>query len=140
MKPSLSALLGLLALTSCDRTDPRVGPSRTDLGTGLNTVSRTYPFGADTVFDAGVRVVEANGLKVESKHHDALGGEIIARRATGEKASLKIRGLESARSEASFRIDPGDRSLALLLHDRLLQELTSTSPVPAPAPRGGAPD
>jgi len=121
-----TALAGILALTltACDRKDTdKVTPASRDLGTGLNTVERTYARPVSDMVSLVPPALQALELKVESEKHDNLGGEVIALRATGDKVTVTIRGIEDAKTSVSVRVAPGDRNLANMVQDRIGRDL-----------------
>jgi hypothetical protein len=108
----LTLTLGALAaaLTACrDR----------DLGTGVNTLDREYDKPAAETLKAAVKSVEAAGLKVESQPADQFGGDLVARRAKGDEVRVKVKSLDDHRSLVTVRVEPGDRDLAKLIHERI---------------------
>ena len=124
MKTLLSfAVLGVLALVGCDRSDQKsakdVTPKTTDLGTGLNAVERTYSVPASEMAELASSTLQSLGLTVESNTHDNLGGEIVARRADGHKVTAKITARDEAQCDVSIRVAPGNRPLAEQIHDRM---------------------
>ncbi len=48
----------------------------------------------------------------------------MAHRATGQKVTATIRSLDVGRSTLSIRVEPGDRNLANIIHDKISQEAT----------------
>ena len=119
-------LTALLLPAACDRGEPGV-PATRDLGTGLNTVDREHARPPGDLVDAALRALPALELKVESEKRDALGGEIVARRATGDKVSVAVKGAAPGSCRVSVRVDPGDRNLANLVHDRIARELNGAA-------------
>lgn len=114
-------LTALLLPAGCEPGEPAV-PATRDLGTGLNTVDREYPGPPSELVDAALRALPALDLKVESEKRDALGGEIVARRATGAEATVVVKGAAPGTCSVSVRVEPGDRNLANLVHDRIALE------------------
>jgi len=127
MKPSIAILAGLLAAaTACGggTAENSSNAARSgDLGTGVNTVDRPYAKPAADVWDASVSAAKSYDLKIESDRHDRMGGELIARRAAGERVSIRVRSVDDRSSTVSIRVEPGDRNLANLLHDRIGEKL-----------------
>src|SRR6185295_10861735 len=105
-----SALAAVLAVTllACDRKDTdKVTPASRDLGTGLNTVERTYGRSVSDLVALVPPALQALELKIDSEKHDNLGGEVIALRATGAKVTVIIRGIEDSKTSVSVRVAPG---------------------------------
>lgn len=120
----LATCLGAVAVlwTAACSSEPGRGSSR-DYGTGLNTVDRTYGKPATEVWDSAVSAVKSYDLKVESDRHDSLGGELIARRGDGQKVTIGVRSLDNNNSNMTVRVEPGDRNMANLLHERTAEKL-----------------
>lgn len=121
-----TALAGILAVTlvACDRRDTaKVTPANRDLGTGLNTVERTYARSVSELVSLVPPALQALELRLESEKHDNLGGEVIALRATGDKVTVTIRGIAESKTSVSVRVAPGDRNLANMVQDRIGRDL-----------------
>ena len=116
MKRLTLSILGALALSLAACRDR-------DLGSGVNTLEREYSKPAADSLRAAVKSVEAAGLKVTSKPADQLGGELIARRAGGDEVRIKVKSLDERKSLVSVRVEPGDRDLAKLIHERIADTL-----------------
>jgi len=124
MRVSMSTLAAVvLALTACSSSDKSSSVKQSDLGTGINTVDRQYGRSAADTWDASVAAVKAYDLTVESDHHDALGGEIRAHRAGGEKVMVKVKSLDDRNSNVSVRVEPGNRNMAEMVHERIADKL-----------------
>jgi hypothetical protein len=95
----------------------------TDLGTGLNTVDRQYGKPASDVWDAAVSAVKSYDFSIESDRNDKMGGELVARRASGEKVTVRVKSVKETSSDVSVRVEPGNRNLANLLHERIAEKL-----------------
>ena len=117
-------LLAALAFAGCDKADTTsVTPPTRDLGTGLNTVDRVYGRPAAEMVSVVERSLRSLDLKMESEQHDNLGGEAVALRATGQKVTVTTKALDADRCTLSVRVEPGDRNLATLVHDRITTNL-----------------
>ena len=123
MRSTMAVLAALtLALGACS-SDKSSSTKQSDLGTGLNTVERTYAKSAPDTWDASLAAVKAYDLKVESDRHDSMGGEIQARRADGEKVLVKVRSLDDKTSEVSVRVGPGNKNMAEMIHEKITGKL-----------------
>jgi hypothetical protein len=131
MEAAMRSILALLAITvlpalGCDRTDKEVKdmtPKTNDLGTGLNTVDRTYARPAGALIDIVAEAIRSYDLKIDSNRHDELGGEVVALRADGHKVTAKITSVDKEHSQVSIRVAPGNRNLAEMLHERIAEKL-----------------
>lgn len=120
----LLPVMAALAFAGCDKADTaKITPASRDLGTGLNTVERVYGRPPAEMVPVVERSLRALDLKIDSERHDNLGGEAIALRATGQKVTVTTKGLDANRSTVSVRVEPGDRNLATLVHDRITENL-----------------
>ncbi len=114
----IPGLLGAaaLALASCS-------PRTRDYGTGLNTVERTYPKSVRETWDAALAAVRDFGLTIESDRHDEMGGELKARRADGREVLVHVRAAGGGSTAVAVRVEPGDRTLAGMIHERIAKAL-----------------
>jgi len=124
MRHMIPLAFAMLFAAGCDREETsKITPANRDLGTGLNTVERTYGRPPADLVSVVQRSLQALDLKMDSEKHDNLGGELVAIRATGQKVTVTIKGLESNRSTVAVRVEPGDRNLANLVHDKITEHL-----------------
>jgi len=122
MKASI-ACLTLLALAACGSSDKSSSTKQSDLGTGINTVDRQYAKSATDAWDASVAAVKAYDLKVDSDAHDTMGGELRGHRANGDKVLVKVRSLDEKNSNVSVRVEPGNRNMAEMIHEKIADKL-----------------
>jgi hypothetical protein len=94
-----------------------------DLGTGVNTLDRDYAKPAAETWKAAVKSVESAGLTVTSDPADDLGGDLVARRANGDEVRVRVKSLDEKSSRVTVRVEPGDRDLAKLLHERIAENV-----------------
>ena len=94
-----------------------------DLGTGANTVDREYAKPAAEVCKAALQSAESAGFKVLSDKHDQLGGELVAFRGDGKEVRVIVKSLDEKNSRVSVRVEPGDRDLANMAHERIAANL-----------------
>ena len=115
----------LAAALGCDRTsEPKISaPKTTDLGTGLNTVEKTYPRPSRELIDVVTAAIRSFELTIDSDRHDDLGGEIVARRADGHKVTAKITARTENETEVSIRVAPGNKNLAEMIHERIQEKV-----------------
>lgn len=124
MHPSVAVLpvalaIGLLA--SCISIE-KPAPAKTG-DPAVNTVERRYGKPVDTVWDAAVAAVKSCDLRIDTDRHDDLGGELVARRADGHRVSIALSAVDKNSSRAAIRVEPGNRELADLVHERLADKL-----------------
>ena len=93
--------------------------STSDSGTGLNTVERSYGRPTSEVWDAAVSAAKSFEFTVDDNRHDKMGGEIVARRASGDRVNMKVRSVDSHTTSVSIRVEPGNRNFANQIHDRI---------------------
>jgi hypothetical protein len=117
--------LAVAAGFGCDsKSDPKISaPKKTDLGTGFNTVEKTYPRSPTELIDTVTATLRSFELTVESDRHDDLGGEIVARRADGSKVTARVTARTQSETEVSIRVAPGNKNLAELIHERLHEKV-----------------
>jgi hypothetical protein len=94
-----------------------------DLGSGVNTVDREFAMSADDVWQASFDAAESMGLAISRNARDKFGGELVASRANGDKVQIEVSSLDERRSTVSVRVEPGDRTLATLLQERIADKL-----------------
>ena len=94
-----------------------------DLGTGANTLERDYARSAPEAWKAAVQSAQSSGLEIRSDRHDNLGGELVASRATGEEVRIDIRSLTETSSRVEVRVEPGNRALATMIHERMADKM-----------------
>jgi hypothetical protein len=125
MKRSTAALhLAILALAACSTKEPSDSPtSKNDLGTGVNTVSRKYAKPAAEVWDAAAGAAKSYDFTIDSDRHDKMGGELVAHRANGDRVDIKVRSLDAQDSEAAVRVEPGNRNMANLIHEKIAEKV-----------------
>jgi hypothetical protein len=125
MKPSVALLYAaIVALAACSSNEPSDSPtSRNDLGTGVNTVSRKYAKPAADVWDAAVAAAKSYDFTVDSDRHDKMGGELVAHRGNGDRVNVKVRSLDAQNTEAAVRVEPGNRNMANLIHERIAEKV-----------------
>jgi len=119
----LAAALAV-AFTGCGKSNDDLAPKKTDFGTGLNTIEKTYDATPSRLFEVVSSSLQSYGLTVEpDSKHDDLGGEILAHRADGSKVTAKITARDEASSEVSIRVAPGNRNLAEMIHARIAEKV-----------------
>jgi hypothetical protein len=116
MKNMISAILvlALVPLGACRGND---------LGTGTNTVDREYSKAASDVCKAALQSAESAKLTVRSNRHDQMGGEVVASRGDGKEVRILVKSLDEKNTRVTVRVEPGDRDLANMLHERIAGNL-----------------
>jgi len=121
---AVSGLALLLAACSHEGSSPS---AKSDWGTGLNTIERTYSRPASDTVDAAVSSLESLELTVDRNRHDDMGGEIVARRGDRSKVTVNVTAVDKKNCKASVRVDPGDSTLATLIHEKIADKLGMAS-------------
>jgi len=113
----------VLALAACSSSDKTSSTKQSDLGTGINTIDRQYGRSASDAWDAAVAAVKTYDITVESDAHDAMGGELRAHRGSGEKVMVRVKSLDDKNSNVSVRVEPGNRNMAEMIHEKIADKL-----------------
>jgi len=113
----------VLALAACSSSDKASSTKQSDLGTGINTIDRQYGRSASDAWDAAVAAVKTYDITVESDAHDAMGGELRAHRGSGEKVVVRVKSLDDKNSNVSVRVEPGNRNMAEMIHEKIADKL-----------------
>lgn len=116
----LAGVVAMLAACSHEGNSPS---SKSDWGTGLNSVERKYNKTAAEVHDAAVSALKSFDLNVDKDRHDEMGSEVIARRGDDRKITVSISALDNKSSRAKVRVDPGDSKLATMVHEKMAEKL-----------------
>ncbi|MBI2930927.1 MAG: DUF3568 family protein [Planctomycetes bacterium] len=91
--------------------------------TEVNTVDREYAQSTGAAWPAVVDTVKGLDLRIERDRHDELGGDLLARRGDGSEVTIIARAVDLNRTRIGVRVGSGDRSLAVLIHERIAREL-----------------
>ena len=117
---ALAGILAMLAACSHEGSSPS---SKSDWGTGLNTVERKYSKPAADVHDAAVASLKSLDVNVTKDRHDEMGSEIVAKRGADSKIYVTVSALDAKSSRASVRVEPGDSKLASMVHEKMAERL-----------------
>ena len=115
------ALLSSPFLAACGG-DPAPA-SKKKLDDDPDTIERRYGKPTDKVWDATVSAVKSLDLRLDSDRNDELGGELVARRADGHRVMANVSTVEKNVSKVLIRVEPGNRHLAGLVHERIAEKL-----------------
>ncbi|HXG60778.1 MAG TPA: DUF3568 family protein [Planctomycetota bacterium] len=114
----------LLGLTACrgmgifgTEAAPRNGEAP------ANAAVRRYPRSTEDVWSAVAAAMQSLDLRIESDRHDALGGELVARRANDERVSVRARSLDEASTQVTVSVGAGDRNLAEIVQNHIGRHL-----------------
>lgn len=120
MRPILTALLLTLALTltSCKT----LSGDRSEAPT-VNTVTKNYSKSAQETWAAVQTVAKELDLKIDTNQHDALGGTLVASRSNDDEVHIDARSQDAMNTSVSVWAEPGDKSLAQIIHDRIGERL-----------------
>ena len=124
MKPTISCLATLtLAMAACNSGDKNTDAKQNDLGTGINTINRMYVKSTTDTWNAMMSAVKSFELKIEGEHHDMMGGDLQAHRANGDKVIVRVLSMDEENTDVSVRVEPGNRNLADMIHDKIADKL-----------------
>ena len=122
MRTLLIATATLSALLSaCKSAPPEAMP--------VNTVTRSYSKPMSEVWPAVVGTMRELELTMDANRSDALGGQITALRANQDAVRIEGRAKDGPATELSVAVEPGDRTMAQLVQDRIAEKLGATSGV-----------
>lgn len=118
----LPALLG--TLTACRGA----GIFGTEAASGngeppASATVRRYPRSTEDVWSAVTAAMQSLDLRIESDRHDALGGELVARRANNERIVVRARSLDEASTQVIVHVGDGDRNLAEIVQNSIGRHL-----------------
>lgn len=116
-----AAACGLL-LVSCQKG------FHDDSGRTAATSSRTYAVEVERAWQSLQGVMKDLDLDVDTAEHDALGGEMTAKRATGDLVYVRVRSLAPSSTSIDVAADTGDRVVAQMIQDRVSAKLGGDSP------------
>jgi hypothetical protein len=122
MKRHLS-FVGLLTLVGACAHEGNSPSSKSDGGTGLNTVERKYGRTASDIHQAALASFKSFDLTVDQDRHDAMGSEVVGHRADGHRVTVKVDAIDNDSSSASVRVEPGDSNMAQMIHEKIADKL-----------------
>lgn len=108
----------LAALASCKA----LGGSN-DETVAVNTVVRAYSKPADETWKAVETVMKEMDLAIDKNSHDALGGNLVARRPNKDEIHVEARSQDTENTQVSVWVDPGDRAMAQIIQERVSDKL-----------------
>ncbi|MBI2930928.1 MAG: DUF3568 family protein [Planctomycetes bacterium] len=114
----LGLWIALAGVSACGMTE-----RKTDSSAGPSTVEREYAKPMSDVWAAAMDTLKAYELSISEDRRDALGGEILARRADDTQVRISLRSIDEERTRTFVRVEPGDRYLANLIQDRIGRKL-----------------
>lgn len=117
------AALGL-SMASCKGK----GFQSDDLAAAGQVSSRTYQAEVERTWQSVQSVMRDLDLDVDSAEHDALGGELVARRATGEAVYARVRSVAPSQTTVEFTLDQGDPVIVKMIQDRVAEKLGQARP------------
>jgi hypothetical protein len=122
MRYPVSCLV-MLTLAGCGSAEKSSPATENDLGTGFNTVERQYAKSAPETWEAATSALKRYDLVVKNDRHDGMGGELQATRASGDRIIVRVQSLDDKHSEVSARVEPGNRNLAEMIHEKIADNL-----------------
>lgn len=124
-RPALAPLLALLAAGGCQGgmgIFGRGGEERDALAEA-NSVSRRYAKPAPEVWEAVTGAMRDLDLTIETSRHDALGGDLTARRANKEKVLVEARSVDLGSTQVRVAVGQGDANLAEIVQHKIGERL-----------------
>jgi hypothetical protein len=118
-----AAIAALALLTSCKNRGFRDDPVQ-----AANASGRTYAMDVERVWQSLQAAVKDLDLRPEKADHDALGGQMTVRRATGEPIYVRVRSVNPGSTTVDVAMDNGDRNMAQIIQDRIGEKLGATHP------------
>jgi hypothetical protein len=109
--PSVACLV--LATSSCRTLDLEAGAT--------TVVTRGYPLTVEQAWRVARTSAQTLDFKVTSDRHDAIRGELVALRATGEEVQILMKAKDSNNTEVAVQVGPGDIDMATLLQERMAE-------------------
>jgi len=118
--PAAAAALALLVSckTSGFKDDPQTA----------STVGRTYSTDVGRAWQALESTVKDFDLDVDKADHDALGGQMTIRRATGETVYARVRSASPTSTMVDIAPASGDRNMAQMIQDKIAEKLGADHP------------
>jgi hypothetical protein len=86
-----------------------------------DTSSRTYTVDVERAWQAVQSVMRDLDLAVDTAEHDALGGELLATRATGEPVNARVRSVAPNSTAVEFQTERPE--VAKMIQDRVAEKL-----------------
>jgi len=116
----LAGMVTLMAACSHEGSSPS---SKGDWGTGLNSIERHYNKPAPDTYGAAVSALKSFKLSIEKDLHDEMGGVLLGRRADGQQITVNVSVLDKNNSVAVVRVEPGNSTLATMIHEKIADKL-----------------
>lgn len=126
MKPTLILAASAVALLGACKSQPFQSSAARETS---GTASKTYAMDVERVWQALGQVMRELDLDVETSQHDALGGELTARRATGDKVHARVRSTAPQSTGVDILVEPGEPAMAQMIQDRVAAKLGADRPV-----------
>ncbi|HEX7901256.1 MAG TPA: DUF3568 family protein [Planctomycetota bacterium] len=115
-----AAAAALALLVSCKSSGFKDDPQ------AANMSGRTYATDVERVWQSLQTSMKELDLDVEKADHDALGGQMTMRRATGEEVFVRVRSVNP--SSTTVDIAAGDRNMAQMIQDKVAEKLGADRP------------
>jgi hypothetical protein len=126
MKPTLILTALAVALLAACKSQPfKSSAARETAG----AASKTYAMDVERVWQSLQSVMRDLDLDVETSQHDALGGEMTARRAIGDEVHVRVRSVAPQSTSVDVLVEPGEPAMAQMIQDRLAAKLGADRPV-----------
>jgi hypothetical protein len=117
-----AATAALVLLVSCKTSGFKDDPQ------AASTVGRTYATDVGRAWQALETTVKEFDLDVDKSDHDALGGQMTIRRATGDTVYARVRSVNSNSTIVDIAPASGDRNMAQMIQDKVAEKLGADQP------------
>jgi len=115
MNRSMTFLSGaLMLLGACKSYDAK---------SDANSASRRFNRPAPEVLSSVTAALASLDLRIEEDRHDALGGDLIAVRATKEPVKVNVKSIDDTSSQVTVSVGTGDRNLADIILTQVAKNL-----------------
>ncbi len=119
--PAATAALALMV--SCKSKGFHDDPAQS-----ADVAGRSYAVDVERAWQAVQVTMKELDLDVEKAEHDALGGDVTARRSTGDGVFIRVRSVNPGTTQLDVAVDPGDRNMAQMIQDRVAEKLGADRP------------
>lgn len=94
-------------------------------------LERKYPADFLTTWQATIQTIEQLEFEKDSRTHDAISGQIKARRATGTSIRISLEQIQVSPDVTSVRIrigTEGNKTLSQIIHNKIAKNIQASTP------------